>query len=94
MVSDPPQTQQLPTHADYSPPPNPDVNAVANAFQQSLSSAVEKGDGKGFASLFIPSGYWRDVLAFTKDYRTFEVPSIAAAASVSGERRRRLRITD
>jgi hypothetical protein len=41
------------------------------------------GDGELVASTFAEDGYWRDILAFTNDYRSIRTPNVAKAAQVS-----------
>lgn len=81
------QPERLPTHEAYPPPSSSaDVNKIANTFISSLSEAAkqaEAGDGSAFGHLLIPSGYWRDVLAFTRDYRNFTTSQTTTAAAVS-----------
>lgn len=73
----------LPTHATFPPPSDVDVPATATAFVAALQKAAAANNGKAYADLFTAEGYWRDVLAFTRDFRTFEANRIAQAASVS-----------
>ncbi|KAF9007483.1 hypothetical protein BDQ17DRAFT_1422848 [Cyathus striatus] len=70
-----------------SPPECVDVAAVASEWLQSFSSSIMSGSIEGVISTLLPStfdpvedenggialsGYWRDILAFTWDFRTFE----------------------
>lgn len=75
----------LATHdAGFAPPKDVDVPAVASAFLDALAAAAAAGNGDAFADLFVPHGHWRDVLAFTREYRTFSgLAKIAKAATVS-----------
>lgn len=87
MVSEPQQQpQELPTHqSGFTPPAAVDAAAVASAFVSAFAAAAaQPGDGERFASLFTPTGYWRDILAFTHDFRTFSAENkgqIATAAA-------------
>lgn len=72
----------LPSNDVYPAPADVDVPAVAKAFLLKLEEAAQRGDGDAFAALFIPDGYWRDVLAFTRDFRTIDGSAIASTASV------------
>lgn len=72
----------LPTHDVYPAPANVDVRGTAEAFLAELAEAL-RGGPEAFARLFIPEGFWRDVLAFTRDFRTIEAGSIAEVAKVS-----------
>ena len=45
-----------------------------------FGAAVERGDAAAFAAAFTTEGYWRDILAFTWEHRTFSgVDEIGAA---------------
>lgn len=74
-------TASLPTHDNYPAPADVDVNKTAQEFLKQLEDAAS-GDGSQFASLFIKDGYWRDVLAFTRDFRTIDGAKLAEVASV------------
>ncbi|KAJ7662439.1 hypothetical protein B0H17DRAFT_1093497 [Mycena rosella] len=52
-------------------PPDLDVNKVAAQWMASFSFAVEAGNVGGIMSLFIDESHWRDMLALTWDFRTF-----------------------
>ncbi|KAL1406101.1 hypothetical protein Q8F55_007784 [Vanrija albida] len=98
MVSDP-QQQELPTHqAGFTPPAAVDVPAVAAAFVSAFASAAAKGDGEAFAALFTPTGYWRDILAFTRDFRTFAADkgqiATAAGDTFPGAKAREFAVAD
>lgn len=82
MVTEP-KTVALPTHDAYPPPKNADVRGTAEAFISKLAEVMKSGDGVAFADLFIKEGYWRDVLAFTRDFRTIDSAALSATASVS-----------
>ncbi|KAM0747991.1 hypothetical protein T439DRAFT_328648 [Meredithblackwellia eburnea MCA 4105] len=84
-VALPPPTT-LPTHEVLGVTPNladvePQVQTIASQWLSSFAVAAQKGDGAAFASLFAQDGFWRDILAFTNDYRTIRTPSIAQAAT-------------
>lgn len=51
-----------------------DAPAVAQEWLTSLASALEAKDAAAAASLFVEGAYWRDLLAFTWDLRTFRGP--------------------
>ncbi|KAI5892249.1 FAD/NAD(P)-binding domain-containing protein [Schizophyllum commune H4-8] len=51
-----------------------DASAVSEKWLASLSKALDARDAAGAASLFVPGAYWRDLLAFTWDIRTFRGP--------------------
>ncbi|KAF9459685.1 hypothetical protein BDZ94DRAFT_1380914 [Collybia nuda] len=54
-----------------------DVRQVAKTWFASFVAAVSSGDAKAVTGLFIPGSFWRDMLAFTWDFRTFSgVPAI------------------
>ncbi|KAL8284307.1 hypothetical protein RQP46_005056 [Phenoliferia psychrophenolica] len=75
----------LPTHELLGFAPTADlaheVESIAQTWLTSFAVASAKGDGAGFAKLFAEDGFWRDILAFTNDYRTIRTPKIAKAAS-------------
>lgn len=74
----------LPTHATNAPPPDVNAVAVASAFLSELASAAEaaqSGDGSRVQALLASPGYWRDVLAFSRDFRTFQGSEVAQAAA-------------
>ncbi|WRT69343.1 uncharacterized protein IL334_006327 [Kwoniella shivajii] len=50
---------------------NADATEEAEAIIGRLSEVLANGDADGFADLFLEFGVWRDKLAFTWDYRTF-----------------------
>lgn len=64
------------TDAGFAVPKGVDVTAVAAAFVDKLGAALSSSDGKALADLLLPTGYWRDVLAFTHDFRCFSQPGI------------------
>jgi cation diffusion facilitator CzcD-associated flavoprotein CzcO len=55
------------------------ARSVAEAWMAQLASAIEKQDAPGAAILFREDGYWRDVLAMTRDLRTLSGPAAIAA---------------
>jgi cation diffusion facilitator CzcD-associated flavoprotein CzcO len=63
-------------------PEDTDATKVAEDLLAALSSALSKGDADAFTALFLEHGVWRDKLAYTWDYRTFNFrASIAKAAA-------------
>ncbi|MFN2568517.1 MAG: flavin-containing monooxygenase [Candidatus Dormibacteria bacterium] len=54
-----------PTRAAVAP------GEVAGAWLASFGAALEAGDLSAVEGLFLPDGWWRDLLAFTWDLRTF-----------------------
>lgn len=78
----------LPTHElGFAPAADAEhqVQAVAQAWLTQLEVASTTRDGQAFANLFVQEtdGFWRDILAFTNDYRTIRgTEKIAQAASV------------
>lgn len=65
-----------------SMPADVDPMLTAEGIVDRLSEVWANGDGPGFASMFIDQGIWRDKLAFTWDYRTFNTrANIARAAN-------------
>lgn len=47
------------------------VNEVAEELVDTLAKVLGEGDAEAFAALFLDYGVWRDKLAYTWDYRTF-----------------------
>ena len=45
---------------------------VASQWLSQFSSALQDGDTKGFADLFLPNGWLRDILVFSWDIRALE----------------------
>ena len=85
LVAPVPHPSDLPSHAQgYQPPADVehDVNAITQQWLSTFSKAASTGDGDLFQSLFVKNGYWRDILAFTNDYRSIRTVNIAKAASV------------
>ena len=48
-----------------------DVQGVAADWLQAWAAAVERGDASAASALFTDDGYWRDLVSFTWDVRTF-----------------------
>ena len=63
------------------------ISAIAQGWLDALARAVTSNNGEAFAVLFIAQGYWRDILAFTADYRSIKQPNIANAAEVRDQPR-------
>ncbi|OAA59727.1 flavin-containing monooxygenase [Niveomyces insectorum RCEF 264] len=62
-------------------PADVDTQKEAEGIVARLSEVLAAGDANGFTDLFLEYGYWRDKLAFTWDYRTFNFqPAIRKAA--------------
>ncbi|KAL1856424.1 hypothetical protein VTK73DRAFT_8281 [Phialemonium thermophilum] len=62
-------------------PDDVDVRREAELIVARLSEAMGSGDASAFADLFLDYGVWRDKLAYTWDYRTFNFrPAILQAA--------------
>ena len=58
-------------------PSNLDVYQTASEWLQAFKNFCESGDVDNLADLVVEGAYWRDVLAFTWSFRTFEgVPKI------------------
>ena len=68
------QTKTLPTLDKLNATISPDVDPskVAAEWFQSFSASVEAGDVDRIIGLFVLDSYWRDILALTWDFRTFE----------------------
>ena len=59
--------------ATFPPPSKPtaiDVNKVAEDVTASINTAIGKNDYSALSKLFIETGYWRDHLALTWEFRT------------------------
>ncbi|AFR97657.2 monooxygenase [Cryptococcus neoformans] len=73
----------LPNH-EQGFKPDEDVHHQIHTIAQHWLSQVEiasvTNDGDLFASLFVKNGFWRDILAFTNDYRSIRSGNIAKAA--------------
>lgn len=61
------------------------VHSIAQHWLTQFELATSTNDGDLFQSLFVKNGFWRDVMAFTNDYRAIRTSNIAAAAKVSTE---------
>src|SRR5258708_3943041 len=49
----------------------PGAEEVFSAWIPQLGTTIESGDADGFTELFLPEGYWRDILSFTWKRPTF-----------------------
>jgi hypothetical protein len=82
-----PMPVDLPSHADgFEPAQNIEhqVHTIAQHWLSQFELAAQTNDAQRFASLFVDNGFWRDILAFTNDYRSIRTANIAKAAAVSG----------
>lgn len=87
------QNGYLPYSASRSPKPRARLQAgrrcpssdphIAQHWLSQVEIASVTNDGDLFASLFVKNGFWRDILAFTNDYRSIRSGNIAKAAKVS-----------
>lgn len=57
-----------------SAPPGTDVHKIASEWAKSLSTALSSQDYDSLKQLFLPSSCWRDQLALSWDYHTFNGP--------------------
>ncbi|KAG5651879.1 hypothetical protein H0H81_007073 [Sphagnurus paluster] len=76
MVPDTP----LPTldRLNATVPDDLDLKQIARAWFDSFSQAATAGDAAAVAQLFVQDSFWRDMLAFTWDFRTFSgLPKIS-----------------
>lgn len=76
----------LPSHAEgFKPDDSVDhqVLSIAQHFLSQFEHAAINADGDLFASLFAKNGFWRDVIAFTNDYRSIRSANVAKAAKAS-----------
>lgn len=51
---------------------NVDAIAVATSWPQRFGQRVEAGNAAGAAALLVDDAFWRDMLALTWEFRTFE----------------------
>ncbi|GMK58991.1 hypothetical protein CspeluHIS016_0700060 [Cutaneotrichosporon spelunceum] len=63
-------------------PEDTDATKVAEEVTALLSAALEAGDAAAFTALFLEKGVWRDKIAYTWDYRTFNFTEAISAAAV------------
>lgn len=56
------------------------ITKLAEEFVQKFSKAVESANAEDFDALIVDGGYWRDLVAFTNDYRTISKPNVLQAA--------------
>lgn len=69
------ESTPLPTLSGLGVPKLPegiDANAIASDWLDAFSKAAGEGDVDGIIGMFLPDCYWRDILAFTWDFRTFQ----------------------
>jgi hypothetical protein len=81
-----PLPNSLPSHKlGFQPEEGIDhqVQSIAQHWLTQFELATSANDGALFQSLFVKNGFWRDVMAFTNDYRAIRTSNIAAAANVS-----------
>ncbi|KAJ7178918.1 hypothetical protein C8R46DRAFT_1071884 [Mycena filopes] len=57
-------------------PENLDVKKTATEWFKSFSTAAEAANVEGVAALFVEDALWRDILALTWDFRTFQGPTL------------------
>jgi putative flavoprotein involved in K+ transport len=60
--------------------PVPLARAVASRWLAEFAAALEQRDPDVIGALFLPDGWWRDLLAFTWDLRTFHGAGVVAGA--------------
>lgn len=58
-------------------PPDINIKQVASEWFEDFSSSIRANDAQRVSSLFIPDSFWRDILSFTWDIRTFLGSEIA-----------------
>lgn len=56
------------------------MNKYVQNFLAKFKQAVESNDAQQFDNLIAQGGYWRDVIAFTNDYRTISKENVLQAA--------------
>ncbi|MDQ1505998.1 MAG: hypothetical protein QOD57_3725 [Actinomycetota bacterium] len=64
--------------------PVPMPRAIASRWLADFSAALEQRDPQTIGGLFLPDGWWRDLLALTWDLRTFRGADAIARALVVG----------
>jgi cation diffusion facilitator CzcD-associated flavoprotein CzcO len=64
--------------------PVPMPRAIASRWLADFSAALEQRDPEAIGGLFLPDGWWRDLLALTWDLRTFRGADAIARALVVG----------
>lgn len=69
-----PSGRSLPTlnRLNAQVPQNVDAIAVATSWLCIFGQLVEAGDATGAAALLVEDAFWRDMLALTWEFRTFE----------------------
>ena len=81
-----PLPADLPSHSQgFEPAQGIDhqVQAIAQHWLSQFEIAATTHDGDLFASLFVKNGFWRDIIAFTNDYRSIRTGNIGNAATAS-----------
>lgn len=80
----------------FSMPKDVDAAAVAATFVEQLGAALSSADGQALADMLLPIGWWRDVLAFTRDLRCFSQAAVAAVFGdiVPEQQVRNVRVSD
>lgn len=71
------ETLEAPTAPTTS---EPSARAVASRWLADFEAALERRDADGIRVLFLADGWWRDLLAFTWDLRTFRGADAVTAA--------------
>ena len=78
-------------------PAVPLARAVADRWLAEFGAALEQRDPDRIQALFLPDGWWRDLLAFTWDLRTFhgaDAATAALTATLDDSRPSGFRLTD
>ncbi|KAK9234083.1 hypothetical protein V1525DRAFT_414198 [Lipomyces kononenkoae] len=57
-----------------------EINLIAANWLDEFNDAVSTANATAFDTLFAEEGFWRDVVAFTSDFRTIAKPNIGQAA--------------
>lgn len=76
----------LPSHKDGFKPDTGvehQTHAIAQHWLTQFEVAATSNDADLFAGLFVKNGFWRDIIAFTNDYRSIRTNNIAEAAKAS-----------
>jgi hypothetical protein len=64
------------------------VHSIAQHWLTQFEIAATTNNADLFAGLFVKNGFWRDIIAFTNDYRSIRTSNISEAAKVSSPTRR------
>ncbi|KAJ7781013.1 hypothetical protein B0H16DRAFT_1299386 [Mycena metata] len=75
-MADPAHTLPTLDRLGATVPDDLDAKKTATDWFKAFSTAAESGDAEGVAALFAEGSLWRDILALTWDFRTFQGPAL------------------